>query len=272
MKKGIKKYQWGTFSASGSTPQMVNPGNASLKQYTTTSSSTIPTGAMPTSGSISDLVKSGSTGGNSSPLGGIDIGGLASSLGGSIAMLINANKKDPNPGRPYKTGTKMIKYQTGTKSLTKEEGKVGKGSEYFAQAKKLSAQERAAFRKLDTEAKERGMTFEFKGLKYDPTNPANLSSPSRSNVGITYSTTPAQTQSSAQTTTSQAPAQGLVTDTGTPSQQPAARTARRPVGRTDAKTGYTIFPNNRVANPKNQLMGKIDTKGTIVTSLHLTMV
>jgi hypothetical protein len=185
-------------------------------------------------------------------------GNLIGNIGSGVAMLINANKKQDPTGRPYKTGTNMIKYQTGTKSLTKEEGRVGKGSEYFAQAKKLNAQERAQFRKLDAEAKERGMTFEFKGLKYDPTNPANLSSPSRSNVGITYSSgMPSQ---SAQTTPSQAPAQGLVIDTGTTSQQPAAR----PVGKTDAKTGYTIFPNNRVVNPKNQLMGKIDTKGNIV--------
>ena len=126
---------------------------------------------------------------------GMDIGGMASSLGHSIAMLINANKKQDPTGRPYKKGTNMIKYQTGIKSLTKKEGKVGKGSEYFAQAKKLSAQEKAAFRKLDAEAKEKGMTFEFKGLKYDPTNPVNLSSPPKSNVGITYSPKPTQIKS-----------------------------------------------------------------------------
>jgi hypothetical protein len=191
-----------------------------------------------------------------------DIGGMASQLGGNIAMMINANKKQDPTGKPYKKGTNMIKYGPGTKSLTKEEGKVGKGSEYFAQAKTLNAQEKAAFRKLDAEAKQKGMTFEYKGLKYDPTNPANLTTPSRSsNVGITYSSG-APSQSTAQTTTSQAPAQGLVTDTATTQQAPA-RTARKLAGKVDAKTGYSIYPNNRVYNPKTQVMGKLDAKGNI---------
>ena len=265
MKKGIKKYVGGggfVSALSGAGSGMVNPGNAALKQYTTTSPSSIPTGALPASGNISQLANSTKT----APKGG-GFEGFMGNYGGAITqaagtlMPLLMKKPDPN-AKPYKKGTNMIKYQTGTKSLTKEEGKVGKGSEYFAQAKKLSAQERAQFRKLDAEAKERGMTFEFKGLKYDPTNPANLSSPSssRSNVGITYSGS--TRQPATQTTVSQSPSQNLVTDTT--SQQPVARPARRPAGKTDAKTGYTIFPNNRVANPKNQLMGKIDTKGNIV--------
>jgi len=123
----IKKYYPGTDSlysntggwsyGFGGNSGMTNPGNQTLKQKTTNSSSSIPTGTLPTTGNISDLANAASkSGGGSSPLTGLDIGGLASSVGGSIAMLINANKKDPNPGRPYKTGTKMIKYQKGTKS------------------------------------------------------------------------------------------------------------------------------------------------------------
>jgi hypothetical protein len=53
-----------------------------------------------------------------------DIGGMASSLGGSIAMLINANKKQDPTGRPYKTGTKKLntdmkrkKYDEGSDAL-----------------------------------------------------------------------------------------------------------------------------------------------------------
>jgi hypothetical protein len=65
--------------------------------------------------------KAGNLGGMMS---GMDIGGMASSLGTSIAMLINANKKQDPTGRPYKTGTnmikskksKLIKYQTGVNS------------------------------------------------------------------------------------------------------------------------------------------------------------
>jgi len=49
---------------------------------------------------------------------GLDIGGMASKLGGTIGMMINANKKDPNPGRPYNKGTKMIKYQAGVEDIT----------------------------------------------------------------------------------------------------------------------------------------------------------
>lgn len=263
-KKGIKKYQWGTFSASGATPQMVNPGNAGLKQIkmdpaqTAGMPITTPSAADPNAKSLSDikLPAAGSKGPSFMEkaegfMG--KYGGAISTAAGALAPLL-MKKPDPN-AKPYKKGTNMIKYQAGTKSLTKEEGKVGKGSEYFTQAKKLSAQEKAAFRKLDAEAKEKGMTFEFKGLKYDPTNPVNLSSPPKSNVGITYSSgTPAQSV--------QTPAQGLVTDAGNTSQVPT-RTPRKIIGKVDAKTGYSIYPNNRVYNPKTQVMGKLDAKGNI---------
>jgi hypothetical protein len=261
----VKKYQWGTFSASGATPQMINPGNAALKQYTTTSSSSIPDGSLPTSGDISQVAyskdklkgpsfkdKAGAFMGN--------YGGAITSAAGSLMPLL-MKKPDPN-AKPYKKGSKLIKYQAGTKSLTKEEGKVGKGSEYFSQAKTLNSQEKTAFRKLDAEAKQKGMTFEYKGLKYDPTNPVNLTTPTRtSNSGITYSSGTAP-QSNTQSTAPQAPAKSLITDSTTTTQQPA-KTPRKIVGKVDAKTGYSIYPNGRVYSPKTQVMGKLDAKGNI---------
>lgn len=165
-------------------------------------------------------------------------------------------------GKLFKKGTNMIKYQSGTKSLTKEEGKVAKGSEYFKLAKGLTAEERAAFRKLDAEAKQKGMTFEFKGLKYDPTNPVNLqpvrlSAPSTSNVGITYS------PSSTQRTTSE-PSQTSIQQTTTTTSQPSIiRKGGKLVGKVDAKTGYSIYPNNRVFDPKTNNKGTLDNKGNI---------
>jgi hypothetical protein len=187
-------------------------------------------------------------------------GKAMTSAAGSLMPLL-MKKPDPN-AKPYKKGSNLIKYQTGTKSLTKNEGKVAKGSEYFAQAKKLTAQEKADFRKLDAEAKQKGMTFEYKGLKYDPTNPANLTTPTRSsNAGITYSSgMPAQT--TAQPTATQASTQSLVTNNATTQQAPV-RTAKKIVGKVDAKTGYSIYPNGRVYSPKTQIMGKLDNKGNI---------
>ena len=131
--KKVKKYYPGTESlyantggwsyGLGNNSGMTNPGNQTLNQTTTTSSSTIPTGSLPASGDISQLTKplkqKASGGGFSDLMGGMkgmDIGGMASSLGGSIAMMINANKKQDPTGRPYKTGTNMIKYQKGTES------------------------------------------------------------------------------------------------------------------------------------------------------------
>jgi len=273
--KKIKKYWPGTESlyantggwsyGLGNNSGMTNPGNAALKQYTTTSSSTIPTGSLPASGDISQVAYTNNT--VKTPSFKDKAGAFMNKNGGAITQAAGTllpllmKKPDPN-AKPYKKGSNMIKYQTGTKSLTKNEGKVAKGSEYFAQAKKLTAQEKADFRKLDSEAKQKGMTFEYKGLKYDPTNPANLTTPTRSsNAGITYSSgMPAQT--TAQPTTTQASTQSLVTDTGTTQQTPA-RTARKIVGKVDAKTGYSIYPNNRVYDPKSQVMGKLDTKGNI---------
>lgn len=57
-----------------------------------------------------------------------DLGGIASSVGNTLAMMINANKKDPNPGRPYKKGTNNIKrYANGSKGLFDSEGGFRKG-------------------------------------------------------------------------------------------------------------------------------------------------
>lgn len=58
-----------------------------------------------------------------------DIGGMASSLGGSLAMIINANKKQDPTGKPYKIGTKKLntdmkkkKYDEGSDSLLNTAG------------------------------------------------------------------------------------------------------------------------------------------------------
>jgi hypothetical protein len=137
--KKIKKYQPGTESLYANTggwnygfgqnnSKMTNPGNAALKQYTTTSSSSIPDGSLPTSGDISQVAyskdklkgpsfknKAGAFMGN--------YGGSISSLGTSIAMLINANKKQDPTGRPYKTGTKNL--NTNMKKIKYQEGTMG---------------------------------------------------------------------------------------------------------------------------------------------------
>jgi len=108
----VKKYQWGTFSASGASPQMVNPGNAALKQYTTTSSSSIPT-----SGDISqvaytkDTVKGPSFKDKAGAFMG-NYGGAITKAAGSLMPLL-MKKPDPN-AKPYKKGSKLIKYQAGT--------------------------------------------------------------------------------------------------------------------------------------------------------------
>lgn len=274
-KKGIKKYQTGigsllgsgfTSAFSGGGSGMVNPANAGLKQMTTTSPSTIPTGSLPTTGNISQVAntqKAAVKGPSFSDKAGAFMGNYGGAITSAASSLMPLLMKKPDPNaKPYKKGSKLIKYQEGTKSLTKEEGKVAKGSEYFSQAKKLTAQERADFRKLDTEAKQKGMTFEYKGLKYDPTNPVNLTTPTRtSNSGITYSSGTAP-QSNTQSTAPQAPAKSLITDSTTTTQQPA-KTPRKIVGKVDAKTGYSIYPNGRVYSPKTQVMGKLDAKGNI---------
>lgn len=57
-----------------------------------------------------------------------DLGGIASSVGNTLGMMINANKKDPNPGRPYKKGTSNIKrYANGSKGLFDSESGFRKG-------------------------------------------------------------------------------------------------------------------------------------------------
>lgn len=117
----VKKYQWGTFSASGANPQMINPGNAALKQYTTTSSSSIPDGSLPTSGDISQVAyskdklkgpsfkdKAGAFMGN--------YGGAITQAAGSLMPLL-MKKPDPN-AKPYKKGSKLIKYQAGLKDAS----------------------------------------------------------------------------------------------------------------------------------------------------------
>lgn len=115
----IKKYQWGTFSASGDIPQMVNPGNEALQQYTTTSSSSIPTGALPTSGNISQVAYN--TTSKVKPKG-MGFKGFMGKYGGAISSAASAlapllmKKPDPNE-RPYKKGTNLIKYQEGVDNL-----------------------------------------------------------------------------------------------------------------------------------------------------------
>lgn len=114
--KKIKKYDWGTFSASAETPQMVNPGNAALKQYTTTSSSTIPTGALPASGNISQLINSTKAVPESGGFGGFmgKYGSAITQAAGALMPLL-MKKRNPNE-KPYRKGTKMIKYQGGVDS------------------------------------------------------------------------------------------------------------------------------------------------------------
>lgn len=116
--KKIKKYEWGTFSASVDKPQMVNPGNAALQQYTMNSAKTAgmpivtPSSANPNAKSLSDI-KLPTSSPNKSSLGfkGFmgDYGNLIGNVGGTIATLIHANKKQDPTGRPYKNGTNMIK-------------------------------------------------------------------------------------------------------------------------------------------------------------------
>jgi len=103
---------------------MVNPGNQALQQYTTTSSSSIPTGALPTSGNISQVAYN--TTSKVKPKG-MGFKGFMGKYGGAISSAASAlapllmKKPDPNE-RPYKKGTDMIKskkrnlikYQGGT--------------------------------------------------------------------------------------------------------------------------------------------------------------
>jgi hypothetical protein len=132
----VKKYQWGTFSASGNTSQMVNPGNANLKQFTMDPAQTagmpisLPSNADPNAKSLSGMKPLASN--PKTPTGGTGggFGGFMGSYGGAIAqaagtlMPLLMKKKDPNE-RPYKTGTNMIKskknnlikYQTGTENI-----------------------------------------------------------------------------------------------------------------------------------------------------------
>jgi len=127
MKKRIKKYEWGTFSASGDNPQMANPGNANLNQIKMSSAQTqgmpISTSSVadPNAKSLSGMKqfaskekvpsfmdKAGDFMGS--------YGNIIGSVGTGMASLINANKKQDPTGRPYKTGTNMIKYQKGTEA------------------------------------------------------------------------------------------------------------------------------------------------------------
>ena len=133
MKKGIKKYQWGTFSASGATPQMVNPGNAALQQYTMSSQQTqempifTQSSADPNAMSLSYIKtpyvkkrpsfkdKAGSFMGK--------YGGPISAVAGTIAPLL-MKKPDPNE-KPYKKGTKNLNTNMkNKKSLIKKSNKI----------------------------------------------------------------------------------------------------------------------------------------------------
>lgn len=143
MKKGIKKYQDATNSLElGNTYSNtggwnygfgVNPENASLQQYTTTSPSTIPTGSLPLSGSIADLNKPAAKKLSFKDKAGSFMGkygGPISAVAGTIAPLL-MKKPDPNE-KPYKKGTKnlntnmknkksLIKYQDGVEEMSLKE-------------------------------------------------------------------------------------------------------------------------------------------------------
>lgn len=121
MKKGIKKYQWGTFSASGSTtPQMVNPGNSALKQINTaqTTETSTPSIADPNAKSMTEM-KQFTNKGIQGPSFMDKTGNFMGNYGGAITqaagtlMPLLMKKKDPNE-KPYKKGSKLIKYQAGT--------------------------------------------------------------------------------------------------------------------------------------------------------------
>jgi hypothetical protein len=174
--KKVKKYQ-------GGVPELMTPKMASVKTADVPLVSGTPKQVSVPKPSFSD--KAGAFMGN--------YGGAITSAAGSLMPLL-MKKPDPN-AKPYKKGTNLIKYQNGIKSLTKEEGKVGKGSEYYTQSKKLTAKEKNEFRKLDAEAKRKGMTFSFKGLKYDPTNSANLKvKPKKVIASTTKNSTVAKTE------------------------------------------------------------------------------
>jgi len=129
MKKSIKKYV-------GGVPELMTPRIASVKTADVPLVSGTPKQvsiAEQPGFSFKDKAGAYMSKAFSNP----NIGGMASSLGSSIAMLINSNKKDPNPGRPYKNGIKdintntmknkksnnLIKYQDGTQSAPAAEKK-----------------------------------------------------------------------------------------------------------------------------------------------------
>jgi hypothetical protein len=130
MKKSIKKYV-------GGVPELMTPRMASVKTADVPLVSGTPKQVSMSEPSFMDKA------GNS--MKGMDVGGMASQLGGSIAMMINANKKQDPTGRPYKTGTSMIKYQIGTQGtkIKKSESKVQKDINFILNANAANAKEKA---------------------------------------------------------------------------------------------------------------------------------
>ncbi len=129
--KKVKKYYPGVNNLTGNTysttggwnygfggnSEMVNPGNAALQQYTTTSSSTIRNGESAASGDISQLINSKNKLSFKDKAGAFmgNYGSAIASAAGSIAPLL---MKKPNPNaKPYKKGSKMVKYKNGGKDL-----------------------------------------------------------------------------------------------------------------------------------------------------------
>lgn len=164
MKKGIKKYQAGVAGAGAS-----------------------GAGAAGAAGGAGGSGLSSLMGG----MGGFDIGGMASQLGGSIAMLINANKKDKNPGRPYKKGSKLIKYQEGVEDATLSPGLASTYAE--AQAMKANVEDRrkAFLRKISNREEN---TFDGKiDIALDPEVNAKIQKQFdivRSSTGLTSNAKP----------------------------------------------------------------------------------
>lgn len=145
MKKGIKKYYPGVSGlTTSSTGALTNPNAFSTGKFLFPQQKTL--GNIVDNKVMSqdylDKAKPSFMDKAGSLMKGMDVGGMASSLGGSIAMLIKANrKKDPNPEVPYKNGTNMIKYQ-GNKPNTKTNKskfiKYQEGNEYLQSGKGMS--------------------------------------------------------------------------------------------------------------------------------------
>jgi hypothetical protein len=97
--KKVKKYQ-------GGVPELMTPRMVSVKTADIPLISGTPKQVSVSKPSFMD--KAGSFMGS--------YGDIIGSVGTGIASLINSNKKQDPTGKPYKTGTNMIKYQKGTEA------------------------------------------------------------------------------------------------------------------------------------------------------------